>query len=33
MDGKDENVDDCKDWFFCTRKLAKEAVLDKILAN
>ena len=33
MEGQDENVDECKDWFFCTKKLAKEAVLDKVLAN
>ncbi len=33
MEGQDENVDDCKDWFFCTKKLAKETVLDKVLAN
>lgn len=31
MDGKDENVDECKDWFFCTRKLDKDTVLDKVL--
>ncbi len=31
MDGKDSNVDECKDWFFCTRKLDKELVLSKIL--
>ena len=31
MDGKDSNVDDCKDWFFCTKKLDKETVLSKIL--
>jgi len=22
---------DCKDWFFCTKKLAKDLVLNKIL--
>lgn len=33
MEGHDENVDECKDWFFCTKKLAREAVLDKVLAN
>ncbi len=31
MEGKDEQVDDCKDWFFCTKKLDKDLVLDKIL--
>lgn len=31
MEGKDANVDECKDWFFCTKKLSKEAVLEKVL--
>lgn len=31
MDGKDSNIDECKDWFFCTRKLDKEKVLSTIL--
>jgi len=31
MEGKDSNIDDCKDWFFCTKKLDKDTVLDKIL--
>ncbi|WP_430811789.1 MULTISPECIES: peroxiredoxin [unclassified Carboxylicivirga] len=31
MEGKDEDVDDCKDWFFCTRKLDKDEVLKKVL--
>jgi peroxiredoxin (alkyl hydroperoxide reductase subunit C) len=22
---------DCKDWYFCTRKIAKEVVLEKVL--
>ncbi len=30
MDGKEEGLD-CKDWFFCTKKLDKEVVLKKIL--
>jgi peroxiredoxin 2/4 len=30
MEGKEEGVE-CKDWFFCTKKLPKEVVLDKIL--
>ncbi|PVX52218.1 3-Cys thioredoxin peroxidase [Balneicella halophila] len=29
MSGKEEL--DCKDWFFCTKKLDKDTVLDKIL--
>jgi peroxiredoxin (alkyl hydroperoxide reductase subunit C) len=33
MEGQDDNIDDCKDWFFCTKKLAKETVLDKVLSN
>lgn len=31
MEGKDSNIDDCKDWFFCTKKLPKEEVLKKVL--
>ncbi len=30
MDGKEEGVE-CKDWFFCLKKLPKEKVMDKIL--
>ena len=30
MDGKEEGLE-CKDWFFCTKKLDKELVLKKIL--
>lgn len=30
MDGKEEGLD-CKDWFFCTKKLDKETVLKKIV--
>lgn len=30
MDGKEEGLD-CKDWFFCTKKIDKEVVLEKIL--
>lgn len=30
MTGKEEGVE-CKDWFFCTKKLDKETVLNKIL--
>ena len=30
MEGKEEGVE-CKDWFFCMKKLAKEKVMDKIL--
>jgi peroxiredoxin (alkyl hydroperoxide reductase subunit C) len=33
MEGKDANIYDCKDWFFCTRKLDKEKVLDKVLSS
>lgn len=33
MEGKADDIDECKDWFFCTRKLAKETVLDKVLSN
>lgn len=31
MEGKDSNVDDCKDWFFCTRKIDKDTVLKRVL--
>jgi peroxiredoxin (alkyl hydroperoxide reductase subunit C) len=31
MDGKDSNIDECKDWFFCTKKLDKDVVLKKVL--
>jgi peroxiredoxin (alkyl hydroperoxide reductase subunit C) len=31
MEGKDSNIDDCKDWFFCTKKLDKDTVLKKVL--
>lgn len=30
MDGKEDGVE-CKDWFFCTKKLDKDTVLDRIL--
>jgi peroxiredoxin 2/4 len=30
MDGKEEGLE-CKDWFFCTKKLDKDLVLGKIL--
>lgn len=30
MDGKEEGLD-CKDWFFCTKKLDKDTVLNKIM--
>jgi len=30
MDGKEEGLE-CKDWFFCTKKLDKDIVLKKIL--
>lgn len=30
MEGKEEGLD-CKDWFFCTKKLDKEVVLKKVL--
>jgi peroxiredoxin 2/4 len=30
MDGREEGLD-CKDWFFCTKKLDKELVLNRIL--
>lgn len=32
MDGEDAEID-CKDWFFCTKKLAEKEVLDTILKN
>ena len=31
MDGKEEM--DCKEWYFCTKKISKEVILDKILKN
>jgi peroxiredoxin (alkyl hydroperoxide reductase subunit C) len=30
MDGKEEGLD-CKDWFFCTKKIDKETVMNSIL--
>ncbi|TNF40410.1 MAG: peroxiredoxin [Bacteroidetes bacterium] len=30
MDGKEEGLE-CKDWFFCTKKIDKDTVLDRIL--
>lgn len=30
MEGKEEGLD-CKDWFFCTKKLPKEEVLSRII--
>lgn len=30
MDGKEEGLD-CKDWFFCTKKLDKDTVLKRVL--
>ncbi len=30
MEGKEEGVE-CHDWFFCTKKISKETVLDRIL--
>jgi peroxiredoxin (alkyl hydroperoxide reductase subunit C) len=30
MEGKEENTT-CYDWFFCTKKIDKETVLNKIL--
>ena len=30
MDGNEEGLD-CKDWFFCTKKISKEEVLEKVL--
>lgn len=32
MDGKEEGLD-CKDWFFCTKKIDKELVLSKIITK
>lgn len=32
MDGKEENLD-CKDWFFCSKKLSKEEISKKIKLN
>jgi len=31
MDGKEEM--DCKEWYFCTKKISKEAIFDKVLKN
>ena len=31
MEGKDSKVDECKDWFFCTKKLDKDTVLKKVI--
>lgn len=31
MEGKDSNIDECKDWFFCTKKLDKEKVLNAVV--
>ncbi|MBN2348371.1 MAG: peroxiredoxin [Bacteroidales bacterium] len=31
MDGKDSNIDECKDWFFCTKKLDKDKVLKAVI--
>jgi peroxiredoxin (alkyl hydroperoxide reductase subunit C) len=31
VEGKDSNIDECKDWFFCTKKLDKDTVLNKVL--
>ncbi len=30
MDGKEEGVE-CKDWFFCTKKIDKDLILSKVL--
>jgi peroxiredoxin (alkyl hydroperoxide reductase subunit C) len=30
MDGKEEDLD-CKDWFFCTKKIDKEEVFNRVL--
>ncbi len=30
MDGKEEGVD-CKDWFFCTKKIDKDTVMKRVL--
>jgi peroxiredoxin 2/4 len=32
MEGKEEGLD-CKDWFFCTKKIDKETVFNRILKN
>ena len=32
MSGKEEGLD-CKDWFFCTRKISKEVILERVLKN
>lgn len=32
MDGKEEGLE-CEDWFFCTKKLDKDTVLDKVLSK
>lgn len=32
MEGKEEGVE-CKDWFFCTKKLDKDTVLKKVIAQ
>jgi len=24
---------DCKEWYFCTKKISKEAIFDKVLKN
>jgi peroxiredoxin 2/4 len=32
MSGKEEGLE-CKDWFFCTKKIAKEVILKKVLKN
>lgn len=31
VEGKEENLD-CKDWFFCTKKLDKEEILKRVLS-
>ncbi|MBN2743017.1 peroxiredoxin (alkyl hydroperoxide reductase subunit C) [Breznakibacter xylanolyticus] len=30
MEGKEEGLE-CKDWFFCTKKISKESVLSKVI--
>jgi len=30
MEGKEEGLE-CKDWFFCTKKIEKETILKKVL--
>lgn len=32
MEGKDKDME-CKDWFFCTKKLDKQEILDRIIQN